>query len=109
MKDILERLQDVIGYRFANHDLLMEALTHSTYANEHPDDGPDNERLEFLGDAVLDLVVARTLDVHRGHRTFAITGHGSDYSSSMASAPAAMRTVRSARRRSMVSRGSACS
>ncbi len=54
----LNTLQDRIGYRFRDRTLLTQALTHSSYANEHPDEGPDNQRLEFLGDAVLNLTVA---------------------------------------------------
>ncbi|NMF81955.1 ribonuclease III [Nodosilinea sp. P-1105] len=42
---------------FNNPLLLQQALTHSSYVNEHPDAGPDNERLEFLGDSVLEFVV----------------------------------------------------
>lgn len=48
-----------IGYGFRNDQLLVEALTHSSYANEHKNAKlKDNERLEFLGDAILDLVVS---------------------------------------------------
>jgi ribonuclease-3 len=43
--------------RFQNPALLQQALTHSTYAYEHPTEGPDNERLEFLGDSILEFVV----------------------------------------------------
>ena len=39
------------------NELLVEAMTHSSYRNEHRDVEQDNERLEFLGDAVLDLIV----------------------------------------------------
>jgi ribonuclease-3 len=47
---------------FANSALLTRALTHRSYLNEHPDlPGEDNERLEFLGDAVLDFVAAEYL------------------------------------------------
>ncbi|MGB3201808.1 MAG: ribonuclease III [Nodosilinea sp.] len=42
---------------FQNLALLRQALTHSSYANEHPSEGPDYERLEFLGDSVLEFVV----------------------------------------------------
>ncbi len=38
--------------------LLTRALTHSSYVNEHPGEGPSNERMEFLGDAVLGLVIS---------------------------------------------------
>jgi ribonuclease-3 len=51
-------LQMNINYRFKNERLLIEALTHSTYAYElRNQKAPDNERLEFLGDAVLDLII----------------------------------------------------
>ncbi len=49
----------ILGYKFKNKNLLTEALTHSSYANEHKDKkAVCNERLEFLGDAVLSVVVA---------------------------------------------------
>ncbi len=57
----LEALQERIGHRFQNTDLLVRALIHRSYANERPEVGGDNERLEFLGDAVLDLIVAAWL------------------------------------------------
>jgi ribonuclease-3 len=41
---------------FRDHTLLQRSLTHSSYINEHPDAGADNERLEFLGDAVLNFL-----------------------------------------------------
>ncbi|MDD2456921.1 MAG: ribonuclease III [Eubacteriales bacterium] len=54
-----DRLCRAIGHEFAQPDLLVQAITHSTYAYEHRAEKiPDNERLEFLGDAVLDLVVS---------------------------------------------------
>jgi ribonuclease-3 len=46
-----------LAHRFRDPQLLSRALTHRSYANEHPD-APDNETLAFLGDAVLGLVVA---------------------------------------------------
>jgi ribonuclease III len=46
---------------FKNPALLNLALTHRSYVNEHPEAGEDNERLEFLGDAVLGFVVAQML------------------------------------------------
>jgi ribonuclease-3 len=53
----LEALQQALGHRFRDHDLLIRAITHPSYVNEHPDDEVgDNQRLEFLGDAVLDFV-----------------------------------------------------
>lgn len=51
-----------LGYTFKNKSLLQNALTHSSYANEHKKEGMgSNERLEFLGDAILGLVVAEHL------------------------------------------------
>ena len=58
----LTTLEDKIGYRFKNVDLLKEALAHRSYLNENPKwHLPHNERLEFLGDAVLELIVTENL------------------------------------------------
>ncbi|MEK7061495.1 MAG: ribonuclease III [Patescibacteria group bacterium] len=46
---------------FENKELLKTALTHKSYLNEHPDIKESNERLEFLGDAVLEFVITETL------------------------------------------------
>lgn len=55
-------LESRLGVRFQHAGLLLTALTHPSYANEHPEDAPEtNERLEFLGDAALGLVVAELL------------------------------------------------
>ena len=57
-----EKLESNIGYCFKDKDLLINALTHTSYANEHKHKGmKDNERLEFLGDAVLELVSSEYL------------------------------------------------
>jgi len=57
MKDFSE-LQKTIGIEFRNQDLLKEAFTHRSYLNENPkEQASHNERLEFLGDAVLELAV----------------------------------------------------
>ncbi len=62
--DDLEEFQSIIGYSFADKGLLELALTHSSYANEQRNSSnkenrpPDNERLEFLGDAVLELATS---------------------------------------------------
>ena len=50
-----------IGLDFNNLALLTRALTHRSYINENPDSLEDNERLEFLGDAILDFIVAAWL------------------------------------------------
>ena len=58
----MTELEARLGYIFDDPSLLREALTHSSYANEHGGTRADcNERLEFLGDAVLSTVVARHL------------------------------------------------
>ncbi|MCI6420664.1 MAG: ribonuclease III [Blautia sp.] len=55
-KKLLE-LEKKIGYPFQDFDLLIRAMTHSSYANEHKKEQREhNERLEFLGDAVLELI-----------------------------------------------------
>lgn len=55
----MKTLEERLGYQFKNRALLENALTHSSYANEHRDGGmSSNERLEFLGDSVLGMVVA---------------------------------------------------
>ena len=57
-----EELEEIIGVHFQDQTLLYRALSHSSYANEHKTNGTgDNERLEFLGDAVLELVSSRHL------------------------------------------------
>jgi ribonuclease-3 len=50
-----------LGYEFVDPGLLLKALTHKSFANEQLTKGEDNQRLEFLGDAVLGLVVAEEL------------------------------------------------
>jgi ribonuclease III len=50
-----------LKYQFTNGELIAQALTHKSHANENLDSGEDNQRLEFLGDAVIDLVVAEAL------------------------------------------------
>ena len=52
---------EALGLTFKNLDLLEEALTHRSFLNEHKDAKAHNERLEFLGDAVLELAVTRFL------------------------------------------------
>ena len=54
----MHELESKLGYAFSNGTLLENALTHSSYANEHGGMS-SNERLEFLGDSVLGFVTAR--------------------------------------------------
>ena len=59
---MIKDLETAIGYRFSNITLLQNALTHSSYANERWHDSlMSNERLEFLGDSILGMVVAEYL------------------------------------------------
>jgi len=62
MSEDFESLQLRLGHRFRDQGLLTTALTHSSYGGEHG--VPDNERLEFLGDAVLDTAIAELLMRH---------------------------------------------
>ena len=54
----MNNLEKVLGYSFKNQDLLHLALTHSSFANELSGDAKCNERLEFLGDSVLSIIVS---------------------------------------------------
>jgi len=59
---VVEKLAEKLGIKFNNLDLLKQAVTHRSYLNEHRDYKLEhNERLEFLGDAVLELVVTEYL------------------------------------------------
>lgn len=60
----LDEFQKVIGYTFNNPDLLFEALSHSSFANESRHRYRSNERLEFLGDSVLSIVVSDYIFEH---------------------------------------------
>lgn len=70
-----DALEERLGHAFADKPLLLAALTHPSYAAEHPADAPsDNQRLEFLGDAALGLVAAEYLHLtqpawHEGRLT----------------------------------------
>lgn len=57
--DSLEQVQSLIGYTFNDRKFLSAAFTHSSYVNEHPAVG--NERIEFLGDCVLNFLVGERL------------------------------------------------
>ncbi len=57
----MEELEQRLGYRFRDRSYLDTALTHSSYANELPQVRHSNERLEFLGDAVLGFCAAKTI------------------------------------------------
>jgi len=61
MKDFA-KLEEIIGIKFKDLNFLKQAVVHRSYLNEHPDfELKHNERLEFLGDAVLEIIVTETL------------------------------------------------
>jgi len=60
----MQELEKKLGYTFKNKELLLTALTHSSYANERKEPTRFNERLEFLGDSVLGFVVAEYIFKH---------------------------------------------
>lgn len=62
-KEILSEFERLLGYRFTDLRLLQNALIHSSFAFEQPQECKNNETLEFLGDAVLDLVIGNLLYV----------------------------------------------
>lgn len=69
----IEKFEKVIGYKFKNKQLISQALSHSSYANEKKYTNGSNERLEFLGDSVLSIVVSdylyKNLNVAEGELT----------------------------------------
>ena len=65
-KESVAGLQEKIGYKFKNEKLLLEALSHSSYANENKN-LKSNERLEFLGDSVLSIIVSDHIFKHFSH------------------------------------------
>lgn len=67
-----KELEEAIGYKFNNQSLLELSLVHTSYSNEHVfTKGKNNQRLEFLGDAVLELVYTEIL-----YKTFSIKDEG---------------------------------
>jgi ribonuclease-3 len=65
---LLKGLQKKIAYRFRNIQLFTQALTHRSYLYQSNAEGEDNERLEFLGDSVIELAVSHLLLSHFPHR-----------------------------------------
>lgn len=68
-----EEFENIIGYTFKNKELIEQALSHSSYANEKKRAGGSNERLEFLGDSVLSIAVSdylyKNINVPEGELT----------------------------------------
>ena len=61
MTEVLTALEARLGHRFRNKALLLEALTHASYLQDDPAAGPHNQRLEFLGDSVLQFILTDAL------------------------------------------------
>lgn len=62
--DYLNEFEDIIGYSFTNRELLITALTHSSFVNENRTKDPtleDNERFEFFGDAIIEFYISEYL------------------------------------------------
>jgi len=57
----LEQLQQRLGYKFRDPAFLVSALTHASYLQDHPGAGEGNQRLEYLGDSVLQLILSAAL------------------------------------------------
>ncbi len=74
--DGLDALQERIGYRFKDAALFRRALTHPSYLQQCPDADGHNQRLEFLGDAVLGLILAEHLwETYPEEREGTLTRH----------------------------------
>lgn len=71
--DNIAKFEEIIGYTFKNKQLIQQALSHSSYSNERKKPNGSNERLEFLGDSVLSIVVSdflyKNLNVAEGQLT----------------------------------------
>jgi ribonuclease-3 len=63
----LRKLQKSIAYHFHNMQLITQALTHRSYLHQSNEEGEDNERLEFLGDSVIEVAVSHLLLVRFPH------------------------------------------
>lgn len=61
MPERFKNLEIRLGYHFQSQALLLEALTHPSYLQDHPKSGPHNQRLEYLGDSVLQLILTEAL------------------------------------------------
>ena len=76
MSSPLSQLQERIGYKFSNASLLESAVTHPSWLQDHPDAKESNQRLEFLGDAVLQLVLTDALfQLYPDEREGVLTQH----------------------------------
>lgn len=76
LKDNLEEIQNQIGYKFKNSDLLFQAFTRRSYSKENG--GENNETLEFVGDRVLDFYVTKILMDNYGYMKSELDDYDSD-------------------------------
>jgi ribonuclease-3 len=67
-KNDIDKIEEIINYKFKNKDLLKIALTHKTYAFEAQMPLEYNERLEFLGDSILEFIVSEM--IYRSNKFF---------------------------------------
>ena len=68
--DRFEQLQQGLGYRFAEFTHLQQALTHPSFLNEQEAGGGDYQRLEFLGDAILGMLLAEMGKMSEAEKAF---------------------------------------
>ena len=108
--DDLQSLQETIGYTFRDESLLGLALTHPSASGKKSNPSEDNQRMEFLGDAVLQAVISDALySLHPNHDEGTLTKARAALSSSCRSVgqPSGRATTRGAAPRSPVSTASA--
>lgn len=78
MKNFIQTLLDIEGrlaYSFKDKDLLKAAFTHRSYWNENPEEGKHNERLEFLGDSLLNMIITDYLYAHLPDENEGVLSH----------------------------------
>lgn len=86
-KQVIREIEDIIGYSYSNSSLLVQAFTHSSYANEN--NVLDYERLEFLGDSILETITTIFL-YHHYHES---EGDLSKLRASVVSAPSISKVI----------------
>jgi ribonuclease III len=72
---IQDEIESKITYTFKNKALLKAAFTHRSYWNENPDEGEHNERLEFLGDSLLNMLITDYLYSHLPEESEGVLSH----------------------------------
>lgn len=80
LENSITELENILGYRFNNKQILVNALTHRSFFHENPEKALDyNERLEFLGDSVLGFVIVEYLYLSDGSLTESIMAKAKSY------------------------------